>query len=143
MPDGAHQRVSLSTKTSLAQRGQGETVLIVEDEPRLRRVTAASLADLGYRVLEADNGMVATEILAQHPEIEILFSDLLMPGELSGLDLAKRVGELYPKVHIVLTSAYCAELLDASQDHLGLQVLRKPYRPAELAQAFRRALQSS
>ena len=132
-----------STKAPLAQRGQGETVLIVEDEPRLRRVTAANLADLGYRVLEADNALVAMEVLAQHPEIEILFSDLLMPGELSGLDLAKRVRELYPKVHIVLTSAYSAELLDAGETHLGLQVLRKPYRSAELARAFSKVLRSS
>jgi CheY-like chemotaxis protein len=127
-------------QASTAQSGRGETVLVVEDDPRVRRVTVARLIDLGYRVLEAGDGTKATEMLGNHPEIEVLFSDLVMPGAISGLDLAKSVRELYPKMHIILTSGYSAELLNGENDHLVLQVLRKPYRQAELARAFREAL---
>jgi CheY-like chemotaxis protein len=127
-------------QASTAQSGRGETVLVVEDDPRVRRVTVARLIDLGYRVLEAGDGTKATEMLGNHPEIEVLFSDLVMPGEISGLDLAKSARELYPKMHIILTSGYSAELLNGENDHLVLQVLRKPYRQAELARAFREAL---
>ena len=71
-----------------ALRGQGETVLLVEDEPRVRRMTAARLQDLGYRVLDAANGPAALALLDQHPEVDLLFTDMVMPGGMTGADLA-------------------------------------------------------
>ncbi len=122
--------------------GEDKTVLVVEDEHRLLRVTATRLADLGFRVLEAGDGTAALEMLATHPEIEILYSDVVMPGALSGLDLAKRVQELYPHVHVILTSGYSAELMRETEGGLDLDVLRKPYRQPDLVRVFHEALQA-
>ena len=124
------------------QSGRGEAVLVVEDEPRVRDVTVARLTSLGYRVLEAGSGTAAMEVLRSHPEVEVLFSDLVLPGELSGLDLAKRVQEVHPNVHVILTSGYSAELMSGWGEELDLQVLPKPYRQADLARIFREALQT-
>ena len=118
---------------------RGKTVLMVEDDPRVRRATFERLSSLGYRVLEAEDGSAALRALREHPEIEILFSDVVMPGELTGLDLAKRVRALYPGVHTVLTSGYSAELLNGDDEGLDVQILRKPYRQAELVAVLREA----
>ena len=126
----------------LARSAGGEAVLIVEDEPRVRKVTVARLTDLGYRVLEAGSGTAAMEMLGSHPEIQVVFSDLVLPGELSGLDLARRVQEIHPGVHVILTSGYSAEMMSGWGEDLDLQVLPKPYRQAELARIVREALQT-
>jgi CheY-like chemotaxis protein len=131
-----------SSQAALHQRGQGETVLVVEDDHRVRRATCIRLVDLGYCVLEASDGKAALEVLSQHPETRVLFSDLAMPGGMSGLELINRVHELYPSVHIILTSGYSAELLDGEEEHLGFRVLRKPYHRVDLARVFREALQA-
>jgi PAS domain S-box-containing protein len=121
--------------------GRGETVLVVEDDERVRRLTALRLKELGYRVLEADHGAAAFAVLAETPDIDIVFSDLVMPGGISGFDLARRVRERYPGTRVILTSGYSAELLNqADVAELDLKVLRKPYRQVELARAFRAAL---
>ena len=121
--------------------GSGETVLIVEDDDRVRRLTATRLKELGYRVLEANHGAAALAVLAEAPGVEIVFSDLVMPGGMSGFDLARQVRESYPRVHVILTSGYSAELMNqADIAQLDLQVVRKPYRQAELARALRAAL---
>jgi CheY-like chemotaxis protein len=126
-------------QTSSAHCGCGKTVLVVEDDPRLRRMTLGRLVDLGYRALEASDGTSALQALREHPETDILFSDIVMPGEMSGLELARRVRKLYPKLPIVLTSGYSAELLNGGNEGLDVQILRKPYRQAELVRALREA----
>jgi CheY-like chemotaxis protein len=121
--------------------GSGETVLIVEDDDRVRRLTARRLADLGYRVLEAAQGAEALAILAERPGVELVFTDLVMPGGMSGFDLARQVRERFPHARVILTSGYSAGLMNqADIAQLDLQVLRKPYRQAELARVFRAAL---
>lgn len=121
-------------------RGAGETVLVVEDDPRLRQMTSDRITALGYHVLVAGEGSTAMEILRQHPGVSLLFSDIVMPGGMSGLDLAKRVREPCPALRIVLTTGYAAELLSEAGDDLGMQILRKPYRQAELARVLHEAL---
>jgi CheY-like chemotaxis protein len=121
--------------------GRGETVLVVEDEHRLRRITVGQLTALGFRVLEAGDGAAALEIMGKHPEVQVLYSDLVMPGGLSGLDLAKRVVERYPEVRVILTTGY-SELTGEAGAELNLQVLRKPYRQAELVRVFQEALKA-
>ena len=121
--------------------GRGETVLVVEDDERVRRLTALRLKELGYRVLEAGHGAAALAVLAETPDIDIVFSDLVMPGGISGFDLARQLRERHPATRVILTSGYSAELLDQAEvAELDFKVLRKPYRQAELARAFRAAL---
>jgi CheY-like chemotaxis protein len=121
--------------------GRGETVLVVEDDERVRRLTARRLEGLGYRVLEARHGAEALDVLAATPGVDLVFSDLVMPGGMSGFDLARQVRERWPDARIVLTSGYSAELMNQAMiAQLGLEVLRKPYPVSELARVFRAAL---
>jgi CheY-like chemotaxis protein len=113
----------------------------VEDDDRVRRLTVLRLKELGYHVLEAGHGAAALAILAETPDVQIVFSDLVMPGGISGFDLARQVRERYPGTPVILTSGYSAELLNQAEvAELDLKVLRKPYRQAELARTFRAAL---
>jgi CheY-like chemotaxis protein len=101
-------------------------VLVVDDEPLIRMNAADMLVDAGFDVLEAENAVDALAILADHPEIQVLFTDVNMPGDMDGLDLARRVHQLRPEVHLIVTSGKVtpsAESIPSNSDFLG-----KPYR---------------
>jgi CheY-like chemotaxis protein len=116
-------------------------VLVVEDDDRVRRLTANRLKQLGYRVREASHGADALAELGRSSDIDLVFTDLVMPGGMSGLDLATRVRRDYPSARVVLTSGYSAGLVSGTKsDELGLKLLRKPYRQSELARVLREAL---
>ena len=134
-------RVEKPAAAPVAHANRGETVLVVEDDDRVRRLTATRLQQLGYEVHEAANGQAALAILGETPGIDLVFSDQVMPGGMSGLDLAERLREMHPKMRIVLTSGYSADLIGREKvDGLGLKVLRKPYQQSQLAQVLREAL---
>lgn len=125
------------------RNGSGQLVLAVEDDERVRRLTVTRLEELGYRVLEAASGKEALEVLAENPETELLFSDLVMPGGMSGYELCIQARELFPHIKALLTSGYAEELTRA--DTLAaarLRVLRKPYRLQELAEAIAAAIEA-
>jgi len=125
----------------LLDTGNGEVVLAVEDDARVRRLTVSRLKQLGYTVLEAGTGAEALEVLAANDGIDLLFSDLVMPGGMSGYELCARARALYPQIKALLTSGYAEEL--AESDKLAseqLKVLRKPYRLADLSKAVGEAL---
>jgi CheY-like chemotaxis protein len=121
----------------------GETILVVEDNPQLRRLSLHRIKLLGYRVLEADSGPSALAVLQDGHEIDLIFSDVVMPGGMTGYDLARQAREHNPAVKILLTSGYGAEAA-SEQDTTGSQhkVLRKPYTQADLARALREILGS-
>ena len=121
-------------------RGAGETVLVVEDDPRLRQLTCDRIAGLGYRVLMAGDGAEAMQLLGDRLEVRLLFSDIIMPGSMSGLDLAKQGRKRYPALRVVLTTGYAPELADETGESSGFLILRKPYRGEELARVLREAL---
>ena len=97
--------------------------LVVEDEPFVRMLAVDMLEDLGFEVHEVWNGELALDKLAQHPEISVLFTDVKMPG-IDGVTLAKRASELYPGLHIVLTSGYMP-----GSDEIGFPFVSKPWNP--------------
>jgi CheY-like chemotaxis protein len=119
----------------------GETVLVVEDNPEVRKLSLRRLALLGYRVVEADNGPAALALLDAGTEIDLIFSDVVMPGGMTGYELAHHAKQHLPAVKVLLTSGYDAEVASA-QDTTGseLRVLRKPYKQADLARALREVL---
>jgi PAS domain S-box-containing protein len=118
-----------------------ETVLVVEDNKDLRVVTCKQLAELGYAVLEADNAKAALTILASHPDVDLMFSDIIMPGGMTGTDLAREARRLYPKLKIMLTSGYTAKAMgNGFHDLDGLELLNKPFRKRDLAQRLRKLL---
>ena len=121
-------------------RGEGQTILVVEDDPRVHRLTIARLGDLGYQVVDATNGTDALGVLSASTGIDLVFTDLVMP-DMSGYELAARVRELHPGIKLLLTSGYAEEFANADRlfsDRLPL--LRKPYRLADLAEAVHRVL---
>ena len=127
---------------SAAPNGGGETVLLVEDEPAVREFAVAVLRSHGYRVLQAASGVDALEVWKWHgPKIALLFTDLVMPDGLDGVELAALLRKDKPALKVVLTSGYANETI-GEEFHAPSDVhfVRKPYNPKVLAQAVRDAL---
>ncbi len=116
-----------------------ETILAVEDDARVRRVAIARLRSLGYQVIEAANGAAALALLSERPEIKMIFTDIVMPGGMSGDELAHAALVQRPDIKILLTSGY-AEPAVASQGLRAGAWLKKPYTAAELARKIRSIL---
>ena len=123
--------------------GAGQTILAVEDDERVRKLTVMRLTQLGYTVQSARSGAEAIEMLAGGKSVDLLFSDVVMPGGMSGFELRTKVQALYPNMPVLLTSGYAEELSrDASSGEGRLKILNKPYRLADLAAAIDDALKS-
>ncbi|HEY6256937.1 MAG TPA: ATP-binding protein [Xanthobacteraceae bacterium] len=121
--------------------GGGETILVVEDNPALRRVVVLQLTKLGYRILEAENVAAAVAILEGHAPIDLLFADVVMPGKLDGYDLVGIVRERWPAIKILLTSGFPGNNRDRDvRAPPDIPLLTKPYRREALAHALRAAL---
>lgn len=118
-----------------------EMVLVVEDRVDVRAVAVAVLERLGYRVLEADTVAAALAVLNSGAKIDLVFSDIVMPGGLSGLDLAQDIRRRGLKLPILLTSGYASpQVLREQAQKLGLPLIGKPYRVADLAAKVRAVL---
>lgn len=122
--------------------GGAETILVVEDEPALRELVKKILKLYGYQVLEAANGREALEVWDQHGnQIDLLLTDLVMPEEPTGIELAQRLKAKCPGLKIIYTSGYSIDLKAHSPAlHEGLNFLSKPFNPPTLAAAVRRCL---
>ena len=96
---------------------------------------------IGYQVLEASDGPRALDILRRGDAIDLVFTDLIMPGGLSGREVAMRARELKPGIKVLLTSGYAEELVHGDDlQREQLKVLRKPYQQADLVAALRDVL---
>ena len=120
-------------------RGGNETILLVEDELSLRTSVRETLLRLGYRVLEASSGVEALDIWKQHrDEIHLLLTDLVMPGGMTGKDMAARLLQENPKLKVIYTSGYSSGV--AGKDFSlkeGINFLNKPFQVQKLAQTIR------
>jgi PAS domain S-box-containing protein len=118
-----------------------ETVFIVEDDPFVRCYAVMSLQSLGYRVTAAVDGNDALQKLSTDSHIDILFTDIVMPGGINGWELADLARKARPNLRVLLTSGYALETLTA-HGHMrdGSAILAKPYRKAELARRLRETL---
>lgn len=120
--------------------GGSEVILAVEDDPRVRRVAVARLTDLGYTVIEAENGADALAKLRQYPEIALLFTDVVMPGGLTGDELAEIVRSERPEIKVLFTSGYAEPEIAGRQLAASGSWLKKPYTAKELAIRLRELL---
>jgi two-component system CheB/CheR fusion protein len=121
--------------------GKGETVLVVEDNEALRRVVTRQLGELGYRVLTAENAAAGLKLLDRQ-SIDLLLTDIVMPGGINGRELARRACQLWPGIKIVFTSGFSEARLNVDAGPLAActPLLSKPYRKEDLANAAREAL---
>ena len=128
-----------STNPLPLRRARGaESVLAVEDDEEVLELAVVALKDLGYTVLTAGNARDALNILRRERDIDILFSDVIMPGGMNGAQLAVEARRIRPGIKVLLTSGYTAEAL--TKEHgmpENVEVLEKPYRHDDLADKLR------
>ena len=122
-----------------ASQREGRTVLLVEDEPMVRSVAERALTRHGYTVITADNGEDALEIIAKNEPIDLLISDVVMPG-MDGPTMVREARLSRPELKILFISGYAEEQLRKSIDIENVNFLPKPFSVTELAEAARRAV---
>jgi PAS domain S-box-containing protein len=144
LPRIATEREQAASAKQVAPASQrtGETILLVEDNPDVRQVTARRLQNLGYVVVEAASGARAVELLSTGAKVDLVFSDVVMPGGMSGFELGQLMKERSPDLPVLLTSGFAEDVARAGEAPAAseLEILRKPYTGAELARALRKAL---
>jgi PAS domain S-box-containing protein len=117
-----------------------ETILVVEDNQLVRTSLVRRLKTLGYQVLEAGGGLEALDILRSEANVDLLFTDMIMPG-LHGYELAKTARQMRPDIRVVFTTGFSGITdLEVHEELIGAKVLQKPYRMAELATLIRDVL---
>ena len=143
------QTGSVLDRDVMVPTGEGETILLVDDEADLLDVTRTVLTSLGYQVLAAESPEAALEILAAHEKIELLFSDVILPGDVDGTKLVAAARKVHPQLKSLLTSGLAADVKPEDKDRHSSAVttdghyrfLQKPYTRSELAVAIRDALE--
>jgi len=124
-----------------APRGSGESILLVEDEPAVRTLVSNVLKGLGYQVTEAQNADEALALLEGMGALDLLLSDVVLPGSLSGRSLAIAVAQQRPRTKILLMSGYAPDVLDErGVSGRAPELLHKPFGKAELARRIRSVL---
>ena len=142
LPVADDEEAASSVATDLTvSPGRGETILVVEDNPELRDAVVDQLENLGYRSLVASTGREALAVLTQGTEVDLLFTDVVMPGGMDGRQLAAEVRGKWPGLKILFTSGF-AGASGTDGGALPGRLLRKPYRMQDLAARLREALNS-
>ena len=117
------------------------TVLLVEDNPDVLDVANAYFSDLGYWIKSATSAQAGLDLLEREGGVDLVFSDILMPGGMNGLELAGQVRVRFPHIVVLLTTGYSSSIHDAVRQ--GFQVLQKPYDLAELKRALQNAFKAA
>lgn len=121
--------------------GGCETILVVEDDPDVRATVIDLLTDLGYRVLKAPDAQSALSIIETGVPIDLLFTDVVMPGPLRSTELARRAQEIHPGLAVLFTSGYTdGAIVHGGRLDPGVSLLSKPYNRGDLARQLRRML---
>jgi two-component system NtrC family sensor kinase len=132
LPESAREQ-----HTAIAGQRAAGTVLLVEDNEEVADVATAYLEELGYRVKSASGAQAGLDLLETEKSVDIVFSDILMPGGMNGLELAATVRKRFPDITVLLTTGYSSGAQDAVRQ--GFEVLQKPYDLAGLARALHAA----
>jgi len=116
-----------------------ERILVVEDDAGLRAVAVLMLRDMGYETFEAADSHGALEALRYQPNIDLVFTDVIMPNGMTGYELLREARKLHPTIKALLTSGYSKR--EVTRDDIeGAPLLEKPYRRQKLGEEIRRAL---
>lgn len=123
--------------------GGNETILVVEDDAEVGETVVATLGELGYQVLKAGNAQSALDILKSGAQIDLLFTDVVMPGPLRGPELAREAKRIAPEIVVLFTSGYTQNAIErGGRLDPDIHLLSKPYRREQLAQTLRQLLAS-
>ena len=132
---------ALADEAALPVRGGSETVLVVEDDDEVRETAVNLLTDLGYRVLKAREALGALSVIESGVPIDLLFTDVVMPGPLRSPDLARKAKERLPGLAVLFTSGYTENaIVHGGRLDLGVDLLSKPYTREALARKIRHVL---
>lgn len=116
----------------------GETILVVEDEAEVREIAVSIMKGMGYRVIETKNGPDALAKLMENPGIDLHFTDMIMPGGMTGHQLAERAKVQRPGLKVLYTSGYTDDALDSAG--CNIRLVRKPYDDGVLVNEIKEAL---
>jgi PAS domain S-box-containing protein len=137
-PDGGRSRPAA---LRVNPQGQGETILVVEDDRAVCELAMAILANLGYTAIAANDGAAALEVLAEHPDTALLFTDVVLTGSMSGVELAREARRRWPALKVLYTSGYTENaIIHHGRLDEGVELLEKPYRIETLARKLRAVL---
>jgi signal transduction histidine kinase len=119
----------------------GGTVLVVDDESDLQEIAQAYLTEMGYSILRADNAASALNTVALHKEIDLMITDIIMPGGMNGVELAEMARRLSPRLKVIYSSGYPSDaLVEKNGTKINGPMLRKPYHRADFADIIQRTM---
>jgi PAS domain S-box-containing protein len=140
-PRAREQATPILERPAAAAPPGGRTILVVEDDPDVRRLSTEALGDAGYRILEASDGQTALGILKDGHEVDLLFTDLVLPGGVDGIGVAEQARAMCPNIKVLFTTGYS---YNAAKRTNGIEetadVLAKPFRKTELIRKIREVL---
>ncbi|SAL83386.1 PAS/PAC sensor hybrid histidine kinase [Caballeronia choica] len=141
LPRTLEEETSAVDIASVPVTGGTETVLVVEDDPDVRATAVDMLAQLGYRVLQTSDAQSALSVLDSGAHIDMLFTDVVMPGPVRSVELARRAKELIPSIEVLFTSGYTENVIvHKGRLDPGVALISKPYRRDALARKVRAML---
>ena len=144
--DGAVEAPQLIAVERAPEGRMGGTILVVEDDPGVRGYTVETVRELGFNVLEARDGPSALKVLSQVSpgKVDLLFSDVILPGGMNGQQLAQRALELHPNMHVLFASGYARDaIVHHGRLDPGVQLIAKPFVRQELSTRLRQMLDPS
>jgi CheY-like chemotaxis protein len=122
--------------------GSRETILVLEDDAEVRAYTVEALREIGYRVVEAADGPSALRLLERQPRVDLLFSDVILPGGLTGAQVAARARSMVPSLRVLFTTGYSRNaIVHHGRLDSGVELITKPFNQSELARKLRDVLE--
>jgi nitrogen-specific signal transduction histidine kinase/ActR/RegA family two-component response regulator len=140
LPRAEAQSADKGPRVEVATPTGDETILVVEDNPNVRRTVIRQLHDLGYKTVEAESGASALQMVSEGTEFDLLLTDVIMPGGMTGYQLADELRQARPGLKILFTSGYTELVTVGEQAALKDPLLSKPYRKQDLGRAVRSVL---
>jgi signal transduction histidine kinase/CheY-like chemotaxis protein len=138
LPRTLQAEVSLPEIVTGPIEGGSETILVVEDDAEVRTTVVELLTELGYRVLKANDGQMALAVLQSGVPIDLVFTDVVMPGPVRSPELARQAKALFPHIRVLFTSGYTENaIVHGGRLDPGVSLLSKPYRREDLARKLR------
>jgi CheY-like chemotaxis protein len=141
LPRSSQPEVELADRRALAMVGGSETILVVEDDLAVQTTVVDILSGLGYRVLRANDGQSALTIIQSGVPVDLIFTDVVMPGPVRSIEMTRQARQLCPEIQVLYTSGYTQNaIVHGGRLDPGVELISKPYRREELARKLRSML---